>query len=122
MDVTVRDTATDVIVLAGDVTTDDLVQLRLDLVHAVEATAPGSDLLVDAHAVTRFDDGCLPAFVAARSRAKWQRQSIAVLADVGSPVEACLRSSGHLARISVYDDLSAAREALREHRLGRRWD
>jgi hypothetical protein len=112
------DLPTAVVTVSGPCTRTDLDELRLALVDAVDATAAETDLLVDVHAVTSFDDECLPAFVAARSRAKWNRRSLAVLGGVGGPVEVSLRRSGQILRIPVHGDVSAAREALRGQRPG----
>jgi anti-anti-sigma regulatory factor len=122
VNISALDTA--VITLSGDITLADLDPLRTALVVAVDTTAADEDLLVDAHEVTAFDDDCLPAFVAARSRAKWNRRSLAVLADVGSPVEASLRRTGHLSRIPVYDDEASARAVFERERTRRQasWD
>lgn len=122
MKISAPDARTALVTLSGDCSPADLDELRQALVTAVDGTDPGTDLLVDAHDVTAFDDACIPALVAARSRAKWNRQSFAVVADVGGPVEACLRRSGHLARIPVFADVTTAREVLDRHHaaLGRR--
>lgn len=122
MNISALDSA--VVTLDGDISAADLDRLRTALVTAVDTVASDGDLVVDAHGVTAFDDACLTAFVAARSRAKWNRRSLAVLAGVGSPLEASLRRSGHLARIAVHDDAPSARAVFETERARRRagWD
>ena len=116
VNITPLDPSTDVVTLSGDVGAADLATLRTALVAAVDGVRPGGDLLVDAHGVTAFDDAALPAFVTARSRAKRNRMSIAALAEDGSALEAALRRSGHLSRITVHPDAAAARELLGRRR------
>ena len=116
MDITPLDPSTDVVTLSGDVGPADLDPLRQALVAAVDLVRPGGDLLVDAHGVTAFDDDALPAFVAARSRAKWNRMSVACLCDEGSAMERALRRSGHLPRITVHPDSDTARGVLGRRR------
>lgn len=107
MEITPTDPATGVVTVTGPVGPADLTALRLALVGAVEGT--DGPLLVDTRGVTAFDDACLDALVAARSRAKWHRRSVAVLAAVGAPVEVSLRRAGHLARMPVHPDVETAR-------------
>ena len=109
----------DLLTLTGDVVPADLPALTAALLAAVEGISAGSDLLVDAHGVTAFDDAALPAVVAARSRAKWNRMSVAALCDGGSPLEAALRRSGHLGRIGVHPDAATARRTLAGRRAAR---
>jgi hypothetical protein len=107
----------DIIALSADIGPADVATLRLALVDAVDVTS--TDLLVDAREVTAFDAACLPALTAARSRAKFLRRSIVVLDTEGGPVEAELRRSGHLTRLSVHPDPIAARTALAARRAVR---
>jgi anti-anti-sigma regulatory factor len=111
------DPAAGVVALSGAIAAGDVAALRLALVAAVDAI--DTDLILDARAVTAFDEACLPALVAARSRAKWRRRFVAVIGTLGDPIEIVLRRTAPRSAFPVVADLAVARGALAEFRAGR---
>ena len=99
-----------VLTASGVIGAAELPELRDRL---VEAFAGGeTDVLLDAHEVSAFDDAALPALTAARSRAKFIRRHLVVLDGEDGAVRASLRRSGLLFRFPVYADAAAAHEGL----------
>ncbi len=99
-----------VLTASGVIGAAELPELRDRL---VEAFAGGeTDVLLDAHEVSAFDDAALPALTAARSRAKFIRRHLVVLDGEDGAVRASLRRSGLRFRFPVYADAAAAHEGL----------
>jgi hypothetical protein len=103
-----------VLTAQGAIGVTDLAELRAGLVEAFDGGE--TDVLLDAHEVSAFDDGALPALTAARSRAKFIRRHLVVLDRDDGAVSASLRRSGLRFRFPVYPDAAAAHEGLVEDR------
>lgn len=105
------DTATQTLLaLSGEVGGSDVDRLRHLLVDALDDGE--RDLLVDAHAVTAFDDAALAALVSGRSRAKARRHRMVVLDGFDGALARSLSRTGLNNRMPVYADASAAERGL----------
>ena len=99
-----------VLSVAGEIGPAEAPELRGRLLEAVEGG--DSDVLLDAHDVTVFDDDALTALTAARIRAKHLRRHLVVLDDEDGPVTNSLRRTGLRFRFPVYRDAAAAAKGL----------
>ncbi|WP_165400122.1 STAS domain-containing protein [Motilibacter rhizosphaerae] len=111
MDTTHEDFGTDsIITLRGAVTPTDTRPLRRALVSALDGGS--GDLLLDARAVTGFDDQALAALVAARTHGKSRQQRLVVLDVEGGPLATLLRRTGLIFPLPVYADRDDAEAGL----------
>jgi anti-anti-sigma regulatory factor len=111
MHISRADTATDaVLAVTGEVGPGDVQRLRTGLVDALDDGQ--RDLLLDARAVTGFDDAAFAAFVIGRSRAKSRQHRLVVLDAADGVVARGLRRTGLIFHFPVYPDSTAAELGL----------
>jgi anti-anti-sigma factor len=106
-----------VLTLSGQVGHAKVPQLRDALLDAVDRA--DTDVLIDTHQITAFDDAALVALTAARKRAKFLRHRVAVLDGEHSTVALSLRRNGMHIRMPVYPDLETASRHLAADREAR---
>jgi anti-anti-sigma regulatory factor len=99
-----------VLTASGVIGAAELPELRARLVEAFDGGE--TDVLLDAHEVSAFDDAALPALTAARSRAKFIRRHLVVLDGEDGAVSASLRRSGLRFRFPVYAGAAEAHQGL----------
>ena len=106
-----------VLSLSGDVGPAQVPQLRARLVEAVNRA--DSDILIDTHHVTAFDDAALAALTAARKRARFLRHRILILDAADGHVARSLCRAGMHIRMPAYPDAATAAQHLAADREAR---
>lgn len=106
-----------VLSLSGQIGPEQVTQLQDSLLKAVDSA--GTDVLIDTHQVSAWDDAALVALTAARKRSKFLRHRVAILDGENSSVMLSLRRNGMHIRMPVYPDLEAASRHLAADREAR---
>ena len=106
-----------VLTVSGPIGPDQVSRLQESLLEAVDGA--GTDVLIDTHQVSAFDDAALVALTAARKRSKFLRHRVAILDGENSIVTLSLRRNGMHIRMPVYPDLETASRHLAADREAR---